>query len=382
MAVQLREGDFHMSFLLRPSSAMPLACAAALLLFGQQQSSAGERHLLYVGEPGIRSDVEWGGIGILVFDMDHGHKFLRRIPTLETPLGQAPEAVKGICASAKTHRIYLCTPQRMLCLDLDTEHVLWNRTYDGGCDRMAISPDGKVIYLPTLEGPAWHVIDALTGDVLHTIRPDSGSHNTIYGLDGKHAYLAGLKSPLLSVTDTGTHAVVKTVGPFSNVIRPFTINRSQTLCFVNVNERLGFEIGDINTGKVLYQVDVPDAKKGPVKRHGCPSHGIGLTPDEKQVWLSDGFNSRIHIFDATRMPPVWIASITVRDQPGWVTFSLDGRYAYPSTGEVVDTKTRQVVTTLTDEAGRSVQSEKMVEVDFSGNRPSHTGDQFGLGRAR
>ena len=360
----------------------PLLCATALLLSALPRVSSAERHLLYVGEPGIRSDVEWGGVGILVFDMDKGHKFLRRIPTLEATPGHAPEAVKGICASARTHRIYLSTPQRLLCLDMDTEHVLWNRTYEGGCDRMAISPDGRLIYLPTLEGPAWHVVDALTGDVIHTVRPDSGSHNTVYGPDGKHAYLAGLKSPLLSVTDTATHTVVKTIGPFSNVIRPFTINRRQTLCFVNVNERLGFEVGDLNTGKVLWQVDVPDAKKGPVKRHGCPSHGIGLTPDEKQLWLSDGYNSRVHIFDATRMPPVWVASIVVRDQPGWVTFSLDGRYAYPSTGEVVDVKTRQIAARLTDEEGRAVQSEKVVEIDFDGDHPTRTGDQFGLGRKR
>jgi len=76
-----------------------------------------------------------------------------------------------------------------------------------------------------------------------------------------------------------------------------------------------------------------------VKRHGCPSHGVGLTPDEKELWLSDGANSKLHVFDATVMPPKQVATISVRDQPGWITFSLDGRYAFPSTGEIIDTKT-------------------------------------------
>jgi hypothetical protein len=88
----------------------------------------------------------------------------------------------------------------------------------------------------------------------------------------------------------------------------------------------------------------------------------------------------VHIFDATTMPPRQVASIKLRDQPGWVTFSLDGRYAYPSTGDIVDTRTRSVVATLQDETGRAVQSEKMVEVIFSGGRPVRTGDQFGVGR--
>ena len=119
-----------------------------------------------------------------------------------------------------------------------------------------------------------------------------------------------------------------------------------------------------------------------VKRHGCPSHGVALTPDERELWLSDGANESIHIFDARVMPPKQIASIKLRDQPGWITFSLDGRHAFPSTGEIIDTKTRKVVATLTDETGRAVQSEKVVEIVFAGGKPVKNGDQFGIGQRR
>jgi hypothetical protein len=80
------------------------------------------------------------------------------------------------------------------------------------------------------------------------------------------------------------------------------------------------------------------------------------------------------------MPPVQVASIALRDQPGWITFSIDGRFAYPSTGDIVETATRRIVTTLTDEEGRAVQGEKMLEVVFAGGRPVAAGDQFGIGR--
>jgi DNA-binding beta-propeller fold protein YncE len=224
------------------------------------------------------------------------------------------------------------------------------------------------------------VIDALTGEVRQKIVPKSGAHNTIYGLDGRHVYLAGLKSPVLTVMDTQTHAVSGTVGPFSNVIRPFTINGSQTLCFVNVNGLLGFEVGDLRIGKMLYRVEIPGSKPGAEKRHGCPSHGIGLTPDETELWLTDAANSQLHIFDVTVMPPKRIAGISLRDQPGWVTFSLDGQYAYPSTGDVIEVKTRRIIAELKDEQGHDVQSEKLLEIDFADGQPIRTGDQFGLGR--
>jgi DNA-binding beta-propeller fold protein YncE len=341
-----------------------------------------ERHFLYVASPGIRNYVEYGGVGVLVFDMDAGYRFVKRIPTFAVPAGLAAENVKGIAASAATSRLYVTTPKRLAAIDLVTEKMLWNREYEMGCDRMAISPDGRLLYVPSFEGPHWRVVDGATGDSLATVVTDSGAHNTVYGLDGRRVYLAGLRSPVLRVADPRTHKVMSEVGPFGQFIRPFTVNGAGTLAFVNVNELLGFEVGDLRTGKVLHRVEVAGYAKGPVKRHGCPSHGIGLTPDEKEVWLADGANSAVHVFDATVMPPRQVATIALRDQPGWVTFSLDGRHAWPSTGEVIDTSTRRVVATLRDEEGRDVQSEKVIEVVFAGGKPVRTGDQFGVGRKR
>ncbi len=341
---------------------------------------AAERHLLYVAAPGIRNYLEYGGHGLLVFDIDDGHKFVKRIPTAGLNDSGEPLNVKGVCASAATQRIYITTPRTMTCLDLVTEKILWEKPYPGGCDRMALSPDGKVIYVPSFEGPHWIVVDARSGDILAKVTPNSGAHNTVYGADGTHAYLAGLRSPLLTVADTKSHTAGKTVGPFSNSIRPFTVNGRQTLCFVNVNELLGFEVGDLVSGKMLHRVGVRGFSSGPTKCHGCPSHGIGLTPDEKEIWLTDAFNSRLHVFDATVMPPKQVAEIRLRDQPGWVTFSIDGRYAYPSTGDVIETATRRIVAGLKDEKGADVQSEKLLEIDFDGKKPIRAGSQFGEGR--
>jgi DNA-binding beta-propeller fold protein YncE len=344
------------------------------------QHKYGERRLLYVATPGIRNYLEFGGHGLLVFDMDDGHKFFKRIPTSGFDGQGKPLNVKGIVANAKTSRVYISTTQTLQCMDLLTEKILWEKPYEGGTDRMAIDPNGKFIYLPSLEKDHWHVLDAMTGDIIKKLVPKSGAHNTIVSLDGKWAYLAGLKSPILNISDTSKHEITKTVGPFSNVIRPFTINGSQTLAYVNVNDLLGFEIGDIRTGKMLHRVEVAGFQKGPIKRHGCPSHGIGLTPDEKEVWVVDAYNQRVHVFDNTVMPPKQIASLPVREQPGWVTFSLDGKFAYPSTGEVFDVKTKRVIATLKDEKGGEVHSEKMMEIDFKNGKPIRTGDQFGLGR--
>ena len=358
-----------------------------LLLLGAALSpvrtpAAGEQHLLYVASPGTRNYLEYGGVGLLVFDIDHGYTFVRRIPTWSVPAGAEAQNVKGIAASAKTGRVYVTSLNRMIAIDAVTGRTLWDKTYEGGCDRMAISPDGSLLYVPQLEGPSWHVVDAATGDVIKTIETKSGSHNTIYAADGTRVYLAGLRSPLLSVADTSTHAVASTVGPFDDVIRPFTVNGSDTLVFVNINGLLGFEVGDLRTGKKLYHVEVAGYQKGPVKRHGCPSHGIALTPDEKELWIGDCANSAIHVFDATVMPPKQVTSIKTRDCVGWVSFSMDGRVAYSSTGEIIDVATRRIVAALQDETGRQVQSEKMLDLTIANGKVVRAGNQFGVGMKR
>ena len=359
-------------------TSLALACLAITVC--SRVDAQEERRLLYVAVPGIRNLLEYGGHGLLVFDIDHGHKFVKRIPTGGIGDDGKPINVKGVCASAATKRIYISTIKTLQCLDLVSEKLLWEKAYDGGCDRMSISPDGKVIYLPSFEKDHWHVADAASGDVLAKIEPKSGAHNTVMGPSGRAAYLAGLKSPLLTIADTSKHEAARTCGPFSASIRPFTVNGRESLCFVNVNELLGFEIGDLKTGQKLHRVEVTGFSKGPVKRHGCPSHGIGMTPDEKEIWVCDAANQHMHIFDATVMPPKQVASLKVRDEPGWITFSLDGKLAYPSTGDVFDVATRQIVTQLTDETGAAVASEKLLEIDWRGNAPIRNGDQFGIGR--
>ncbi|MEZ4828768.1 MAG: hypothetical protein R3C61_21155 [Bacteroidia bacterium] len=339
------------------------------------------QHFLYVASPGIRNYLEFGGHGVLVYDIDQGHKFVRRISLDGYGLNEKGEPlnIKGVCAHAGTGRLYVTTIRHLICIDINTDKVLWQKEYPEGCDRMSISPDGKIIYLPSFEKDRWYVVKGEDGEIVSEIVPDSRAHNTVYGIDGKYVYLAGLGSPYLTVAETQNHTAERTIGPFSHSIRPFTVNGSQTLCFVNVNELLGFEVGDMVTGKMIHRVEVEGFEKGPVKRHGCPSHGIGLTPDEKELWVVDGANSQVHFFDATVMPPRQTGSAALREQPGWVTFSIDGKLAWLSTGEVFDVSTHKIIAALSDEEGRMVQSEKVVEIDFLNGRPFQAGDQFGRG---
>lgn len=337
------------------------------------------KRYLYVAVPGIRNYLGYGGHGILVFDMDNNHKFVKRIKTQGLRADGVPSNVKGVAVSVPLNSIYVSTLESVQRIDLTTEKIIWERPYEGGADRMSISPDGRTMYLPSLEKTFWNVVDCETGDLIKKIEVVRRAHNTVYGPSGNHVYLADIASPLLHVAETKTHTIVKKVGPFGNGIRPFTINGTETLAFATVDSLLGFEVADLKTGKLLERIIVQGWDKGKVRRHGNPSHGIGLTPDEKEVWVADGHNMRMHVFSATK-PYQQLTTIPLQDMPGWITFSIDGKYAYPSSGEVIDVKTRKILLTLQDEHYNNVASEKMVEIHMAGNKAVKAGDQFGIGR--
>src|ERR1043165_3614226 len=80
----------------------------------------------------------------------------------------APCAVRRLCAEW----LFYCRRMDMktikigfLCLKV------WEQTYDGNCcDRMALSPDGKTLWVPSFGGPHWYVADAATGKLIKDVQ--------------------------------------------------------------------------------------------------------------------------------------------------------------------------------------------------------------------
>src|SRR6187399_797097 len=83
------------------------------------QAELKDGRYLYVVCPGIRNYLEFGGAGILVFDIDNGHKLVKRI---ETPASreEKPDNIKGVCACAATKRLCFTTTKKLYCIDLLT----------------------------------------------------------------------------------------------------------------------------------------------------------------------------------------------------------------------------------------------------------------------
>src|SRR4051794_29210634 len=90
-----------------------IVLAGSIVLLGGSRGRAADdapargeiQRRLYVAVPGVRNYLEYGGHGLLVFDIDHGHRFLKRIPTAGLNEKGVPLNVKGVCASAATGKL-------------------------------------------------------------------------------------------------------------------------------------------------------------------------------------------------------------------------------------------------------------------------------------
>src|SRR5882757_7874436 len=133
---------------------------------GVEKNVPGIKHYLYVAAPGIRDYLGYGGHGILVFDMDNGHKFVKRIKTQGYHPDKTPSNVKGVAVSIPLNSIYVSTLESLQRIDLTTEKIIWEKPFEGGCDRMSVSPDGKIMYLPSLEKDFWNVVNCETGEII------------------------------------------------------------------------------------------------------------------------------------------------------------------------------------------------------------------------
>ena len=369
---------------------------------------------------------------IEVFDVNNGHKWVKNIPLPSGMYGS-----RGIAANSITHRLYFTfyntavdTYQTggLCCVDLVTGKVLWTRRYDKATvpspDRFDITPDGKTIYMPVGEnGPDnfWRIIDASTGAAQGSIIFVTAPHNTIVSVDGTRAFLEGQEKGTqpaelkhtIGVVDTATNKIIKRIGPFKDVVRPFTINGKASLVFANVNNLVGFQIGDVASGKILYTVSPPSYVLPNPPLNAALSHGIALTPDEKQIWVTDDLKVGIHVWDISKTPsqaPKYLGFIKTRGTgrnlagqkdpaasndasgvPAWIVPSYDGKYMYPESGEIIDVATRKVIGQLRaktkNSAGELVDapyshSRFMLEVDFDAGKVIRVTDQFGVGKVR
>lgn len=347
------------------------------------------KELIYVTLPGtLEGSPDATGNGIVVLDARNNYNFVKRIPTWNVPASRNPEQVAGVTASPQAQMIYVAARGRLGAFDLTTEKMAWENAYDGQCcERPQVPPDGSFLYVGSDLKDFWYVVNPRTGELITKVvnTGSRNSHNMNLSADGKLAFMSP-NGKVMGVGDTTTHKLIRQL-TFPDNVRVFVLNKDSSLIYTNQNNLLGFLIADAKTGNILHKVEVQgfgwpekwNVTPRPRIPHACPSHGIALVNDEKEVWLVDGLNNLVHIFDNTQMPPREIANFATNGGAYWITPSIDNKRMYLSSGDVVDVASRKIVAQMKDEYGRVLKSEKLLDMVFTEGRLTQVSNQFANG---
>jgi len=321
---------------------------------------------------------------ISVYDIGAGHRLVKTIETVRDA-----DDMKGVAASAATGRLYVAYRTRsgvgmIYCLDVYDDTVLWNRAIDPDIDRLAVHPDGQLLYVPTWEGGSANfinVLDANTGDVVRKVYFSNRSHDTQFPLSGplfQETKAEDGSGKYLYVIDPQSYEVSR-VGPYAGILGPYAVDGMSRYVVNNVKGLWGMQVAELKSGHI---VTASLAEHPP----GEPAllHGIGWTPDEREVWQASSANDP-HIFIWNMrdpMAPVLVERVSMKGRQGthWITFDIEGNYAYVAPNkssddgtEIFDTHTHESLTLIGS-------SEDMIEIDFADGKISRVGDQYGVGR--
>jgi YVTN family beta-propeller protein len=236
-------------------------------------------------------------------------------------------------------------PGELVWIDPATDKVTRRLPIGPAPNQLAVTPDGKFAYVPVSDG-YYEVIDVARAKIIERIFTGGRPHNTVCSADGKRMYLAPMGNPKkVTIARVDTHKAIGEI-PFTSVVRPVAITKDEKRFFAEVDGLVGIEMADIAARKMIQRVPAELAPEH--RKKGSRSHGLGIRPDEKEIWECDVEHNEVHVYSITSDRPKQIATIPMPGNVYWLTFGPDGRFCYVSVLShnevaVVDTATKQIV---------------------------------------
>lgn len=263
----------------------------------------------------------------------------------------------GAAAAPDGSRLYFSSEaERVLAVvDGKTRQITKKVALTGRPNNITISKDGKFVYVGIVSEPgAVEVIDTATLERVKSIPTGGGIHNVYVTPDNRFVVAGSIAGRKMTVIDARTHEPVWTL--FNEGVRPIAFETnadgSTKRLFVQLSEVHGFAVVDFAQKKELSRVmlpEFPEAQRDKGPFNGAPSHGIGVAPDGKTLWVASRPNGMIYAYSLPDLK--LLGGVPVGPRPDWVTFTPDSKRVYVATEPtssvtVVDVPTLKEVTRI------------------------------------
>lgn len=281
-------------------------------------SDGGARMLLYVDNS--------LGDDITVIDLGT----LKTVNTIK--VGNQPHA---LCAPADGRRLFTTieSEKNFKTIDTATGRIIDTIPLAGRPNECAATPDGRYVGVPIRDGDRVDIVDTVLKKVVKAL-PVKTPHNCFNTGNNHDMYVSSMGSNEIDVIDLKKMDYSARV-PTGGIPRPYAISNDEKTVYAALTDLHGFVIADIPSRKVIGRVELPPAPPldCPLELN-TPTHGLALTPDGRQLWVTSLADGGVYVYDLAtkKTSPI----IHVGKCPNWIAFSPDGRYGAVSNSDTND----------------------------------------------
>src|SRR6266540_854970 len=222
----------------------------------------------------------------------------------------------------------------------DNVHVIDPATkkvaLSGHPNNIAVSKDGGRVVVAIAEQPgALDFIDTVSLTRAKTVPVNGRQHNVYVTPDGKYSVSGSTRTGVISVVDLQTEQPAWEV-KLDAGIRPMTFevnaDGSTRRVYAQLSNLNGFAVVDFSARKEVDRIKLPDDPTGygaQENRLGSPSHGIGVAPDGKTLWVTSLSANAVFVY---ALPELKLKGFSqpLGALPNWVAFTPDSKLVYVS----------------------------------------------------
>jgi YVTN family beta-propeller protein len=335
-----------------PTQLTLTALLAPLFALAPLPAAAADRALVYVTNS--------AGDSVDVID-PATNKVVQVIGGIETP--------HGVTFSPDGARVYVSNEATgtLDVIDRKAGKVVTKVPLSGHPNNIAITKDGGRVVVGIAQEPgALDIVDTKTLAVTKSVPVHGRLHNVYVTPDGKYVITGSVRAKLMTVIDLATDQPVWEL-KFDGGVRPMAIEAgpdgATRRVFVQLSDLHGFAVVDFAQRKEVARIRLPDqynaygVEEG---RVGTPSHGIGVAPDGKTLWVDSTLSNSVFAYSLPDLKLIGHATVPPLKLAGrppigaiidWLTFTPDSKRIYVANSSyrsvsAIDTKTFKVVATI------------------------------------
>ncbi|HEY6119171.1 MAG TPA: cytochrome D1 domain-containing protein [Pyrinomonadaceae bacterium] len=258
------------------------------------------------------------------------------------------ELPHGIAFSPDGQRVYVSNEYESVLdvVDRKSTKILGKVPLSARPNNMSITKDGKRVLVGIRSEPGTiDVIDTTSLQRVKSIPVHGSVHNVYVTPDGKYAVSGSIEAKAATVVDLQTEQSAWEV-KFDRSVRPMAfesnVDGSTRRMFVQLSGFNGFAVVDFAKRAEVARIRLPNQPSGfgiDEGRTGTPSHGIGVAPDGKSLWVNSTVANAVFKYSLPELTPVGYVSLPETHAlgraptgavPEWITFTPDSTIVYVS----------------------------------------------------